>query len=175
MDLRQQRSQPIAAEQAVLLDVTEQELPAERSCRQHFSPHRLQLGNELLQPGDPVPESVDQPRAIDTVQQQQHATLRAIAPASRRAPWIAGLALLALFLPVQIGIASRSKLWHPLFLLGTLMPLVAIGATMLLPRSPANSPRYQPPLPTKRARAAKVQSGYRNHIGNETIRGRAAA
>jgi hypothetical protein len=61
------------------------------------------------------------------------AVVRAIAPASRLAPWIVGLVLLALFVPVHIGIGARLSLWYHLFFLITLAPLVALGAQLRLP------------------------------------------
>jgi hypothetical protein len=59
-------------------------------------------------------------------------TVRAIAPASKRAPWITGLLILALFLPVHIQIWSRLPVWYHLFFLSTLAPLVALGAQLRL-------------------------------------------
>jgi hypothetical protein len=56
------------------------------------------------------------------------AVVRAIAPASRLAPWIVGLVLLAVFLPEHIRIGARLPLWYHLFFLVTLAPLVALGA-----------------------------------------------
>jgi hypothetical protein len=56
------------------------------------------------------------------------ALVRAIAPSSALAPWIAGLLLLALFLPVHIHIGARLPLWYHLFFLLTLAPLVGLGA-----------------------------------------------
>jgi len=61
------------------------------------------------------------------------AAARAIAPASRIAPWIAGLLLLALFLPVHIHIGARLPLWYHLSFLAPLAPLVALGASMCPP------------------------------------------
>lgn len=54
--------------------------------------------------------------------------VRAIAPASRLAPWIVGLVLLAFFLPVHIQIWHRLPIWYHLTFLVTLAPLVALGA-----------------------------------------------
>jgi hypothetical protein len=56
------------------------------------------------------------------------ASVRAIAPASRIAPWVVGLVLLALFLPVHIQIWNRLPAWYHLTFLVTLAPLVALGA-----------------------------------------------
>jgi hypothetical protein len=56
------------------------------------------------------------------------AIIRAIAPASRWAPWVVGILLLALFLPVHLRIGARLPLWYHLFFLVTLAPLVVLGA-----------------------------------------------
>lgn len=60
--------------------------------------------------------------------------IRAVAPASRWAPWIAGGVILALFLPSHIHLWSRFPIWYHLSFLVPLVPLVAIGA-QLLPRA----------------------------------------
>lgn len=56
------------------------------------------------------------------------AVVRAIAPTSRLAPWIAGLLLVALFVPEHIHVWSRFPPWYHLTFLVTLAPLVALGA-----------------------------------------------
>jgi hypothetical protein len=56
--------------------------------------------------------------------------VRLIAPASRAAPWIAGLVLLALFLPVHVGLWDKFPLWYHLWFLVTLAPLVVLGAAL---------------------------------------------
>lgn len=56
------------------------------------------------------------------------ALVRWIAPASRLAPWILGLALLALFVPDHIHLWNRFPIWYHLTFLVTLAPLVALGA-----------------------------------------------
>ena len=53
----------------------------------------------------------------------------AIAPASRWAPWIAGLILLALFVPEHIRLWSKFPVWYHLTFLLTLPLLVALGAS----------------------------------------------
>jgi hypothetical protein len=58
------------------------------------------------------------------------AIVRAIAPASRLAPWIVGLVLLAFFLPVHIQIWHRLPIWYHLTFLVTLAPVVALGALL---------------------------------------------
>lgn len=55
---------------------------------------------------------------------------RWIAPASRIAPWVVGLVMLALFLPSHIQIGARLPLWYHLFFLLTLAPLVVLGAQL---------------------------------------------
>ena len=52
----------------------------------------------------------------------------AIAPASRLAPWIVGLVLVALFVPAHVHLWDRFPLWYHLTFLITLAPLVALGA-----------------------------------------------
>jgi hypothetical protein len=60
------------------------------------------------------------------------AIVRAIAPESKRAPWIVGLVAVALFVPVHIQIWSRFPVWYHLFFLVTLVPLVVLGARLRL-------------------------------------------
>jgi hypothetical protein len=73
------------------------------------------------------------------------AIVRAIAPASRPAPWIVGLVIAGLFLPAHIQIWSRLPLWYHLFFLVTLAPFVALGAWLSGKRE-----RPQPMLPDRR-------------------------
>jgi hypothetical protein len=61
------------------------------------------------------------------------AVIRAVAPASRWAPWIVGLAILTLFLPTHIYLWSRFPIWYHLSFLLPLVPLVVLGA-QILPR-----------------------------------------
>lgn len=58
------------------------------------------------------------------------AIVRAVAPASRLAPWIAGAVLLAFFVPGHIVLWPRFPVWYHLTFLVTLAPLVAIGARL---------------------------------------------
>jgi hypothetical protein len=53
-----------------------------------------------------------------------------IAPASRAAPWVAGVVLLALFLPVHIKLWDKFPIWYHLTFLLTLVPLVVLGASL---------------------------------------------
>jgi len=62
------------------------------------------------------------------------ALVRVIAPGSRLAPWIVGLVMLVLFVPVHIQLWSRFPAWYHLTFLITLAPLVALGA-QLVPRN----------------------------------------
>jgi hypothetical protein len=56
------------------------------------------------------------------------AVVRSLAPASSLAPWIVGLVMLLLFLPVHIQIWPRLPVWYHLFFLITLAPSVVLGA-----------------------------------------------
>jgi hypothetical protein len=59
------------------------------------------------------------------------AVVRTIAPASRWAPWILGLLMLALFIPDHIQLWTRFPLWYHLTFLVTLAPLVVLGAMLV--------------------------------------------
>ncbi|MDE1988072.1 MAG: hypothetical protein KGJ53_06545 [Alphaproteobacteria bacterium] len=65
------------------------------------------------------------------------AIVRAVAPASRWAPWLAGLIAVALFLPSHIYLWNKFPLWYHLTFLLTLAPLVALGAAFLARSRPA--------------------------------------
>ena len=58
------------------------------------------------------------------------AVVRVIAPASGRAPWILGLALLLLFVPDHIHLWMKFPIWYHLTFLLTLVPLVILGAQL---------------------------------------------
>ena len=58
------------------------------------------------------------------------AVARAIAPASRVAPWVVGLILLAVFVPEHVRLWSKFPVWYHLTFLVTLAPLVALGASL---------------------------------------------
>ena len=64
------------------------------------------------------------------------AAVRSVAPASRLAPWILGLAMLAFFLPVHIQIWPRLPVWYHLFFLTTLPLFPVLGARL---RGPAKA------------------------------------
>ena len=65
------------------------------------------------------------------------AAVRAVAPASRAAPWVVGLIILGLFLPAHIQIWNKLPVWYHLTFLVTLAPLVALGAR-LMPAGPTS-------------------------------------
>jgi hypothetical protein len=68
------------------------------------------------------------------------AMVRAVAPASRWAPWVAGLVILLPFLWVHIHIWSKFPVWYHLTFLLTLVPLVVVGA-QLWPTRPDQTDR----------------------------------
>jgi hypothetical protein len=64
--------------------------------------------------------------------------VRAIAPASRWAPWIAGGVILAPFLPIHlIYLWSKFPVWYHMAFLLPLVPLVVLGSRLL----PRGTPR----------------------------------
>ena len=71
------------------------------------------------------------------------ALVRGIAPASRLAPWIVGLVMLALFLPAHVQLWHKFPLWYHLTFLLTLAPLVALGAFWVPGSSKAPRPVTQ--------------------------------
>jgi hypothetical protein len=58
--------------------------------------------------------------------------VRAIAPLSRAAPWVTGLVILAMFVPVHIQLWSKFPVWYHLTFLLSIVPLVVLGATIRL-------------------------------------------
>jgi len=58
--------------------------------------------------------------------------VRALAPASRVAPWVTGLIILALFVPVHIQLWSKFPAWYHLTFLLSIVPLVLLGAMVRL-------------------------------------------
>ena len=62
------------------------------------------------------------------------AVVRAVAPASRVAPWLVGLALLAMFVPVHVQLWNVFPVWYHLAFLIPLAPLVALGAAIFRPQ-----------------------------------------
>jgi hypothetical protein len=58
------------------------------------------------------------------------AVVRAVAPASDRAPWIVGLVILLLFLPSHFYLWNKFPIWYHLSFLVPLVPLVVLGAQL---------------------------------------------
>ena len=58
------------------------------------------------------------------------ATTGWIAPSQRILPWILGAVILAMFLPMHVQLWAKFPVWYHLFFLGTLVPLVALGAAL---------------------------------------------
>lgn len=50
-----------------------------------------------------------------------------IAPSKRWAPWLVGLIVFAMFVPVHVGLWNRFPVWYHLAFLAPLVPLVALG------------------------------------------------
>ena len=57
------------------------------------------------------------------------AVTRAAAPSSTRVSWVLGAFLLAEFIPVHVRLWATFPVWYHLVFLGTLVPLVMLGAT----------------------------------------------
>ena len=53
-----------------------------------------------------------------------------IAPSKRWAPWLVGLIVLAMFLPVHISLWNKFPVWYHLTFLVPLVPLVAFGGSL---------------------------------------------
>ena len=60
-----------------------------------------------------------------------------IAPSRTGLPWVLGAIILAAFIPVHVQIWAKFPVWYHLVFLGTLVPLVALGAALTRSR---NSP-----------------------------------
>jgi hypothetical protein len=54
----------------------------------------------------------------------------AIAPASKAAPWVVGLVLLAVFVPIHAALWHAFPVWYHLLFLVPLAPLLAAGARL---------------------------------------------
>jgi peptidoglycan/LPS O-acetylase OafA/YrhL len=50
-------------------------------------------------------------------------------------PWVLGAILLVAFVPVHIQLWAKFPVWYHLVFLGTLVPLVALGAALIRTRS----------------------------------------
>jgi len=57
-----------------------------------------------------------------------------IAPSKTGPRWVLGGIILALFIPVHIQLWAKFPLWYHMAFLGTLVPLVALGAALTRPR-----------------------------------------
>lgn len=58
------------------------------------------------------------------------AIVHAVAPASRRTPWVLGLVMLAAFVPEHVALWRLFPVWYHLFFLITLVPLFVLGARL---------------------------------------------
>ena len=58
------------------------------------------------------------------------AVVALIAPAKKWAPWLVGLIVLAMFLPVHVKLWHVFPVWYHLSFLVPLVPLVALGAAL---------------------------------------------
>lgn len=63
------------------------------------------------------------------------ATAALIAPSRRLGPWVLGSVILALFIPAHVQLWTKFPVWYHLVFLGTLVPLVALGAALTRSRS----------------------------------------
>lgn len=53
-----------------------------------------------------------------------------VASSSRRVVWVLGAVLLAAFIPIHVRLWGNFPVWYHLVFLGTLVPLVVLGATL---------------------------------------------
>ena len=63
------------------------------------------------------------------------ATAGLIAPSRTGLPWLLGAIILAAFIPVHVQLWTKFPVWYHLVFLGTLAPLVALGAALTRSRS----------------------------------------
>jgi hypothetical protein len=59
----------------------------------------------------------------------------AVAPRSRGVLWVLGAVLLGAFMPVHVRLWAKFPVWYHLVFLGTLVPLVVLGAMLTRSRS----------------------------------------
>jgi hypothetical protein len=59
------------------------------------------------------------------------AVVALIAPTKKWAPWLVGLIVLAMFLPVHVKLWQAFPVWYHLSFLVPLVPLVALGAALV--------------------------------------------
>lgn len=75
------------------------------------------------------------------------ATAGFIAPLKKGVPWVLGCIILALFIPAHIQIWAKFPVWYHLTFLLTLVPLVALGATLIRNHSSKGSPETAKRIP----------------------------
>jgi len=63
------------------------------------------------------------------------AVAMAIAPSSKRVPWVLGAFLLVAFIPVHVRLWTKFPVWYHVVFLGTLVPFVLLGSTLTKNRS----------------------------------------
>jgi hypothetical protein len=63
------------------------------------------------------------------------AVTMAVAPSSTRVSWVLGAFLLAAFIPIHVQLWAKFPVWYHLVFLGTLVPLVLLGAALTRNRS----------------------------------------
>jgi len=59
-----------------------------------------------------------------------------IAPSKNWAPWVVGLIILFMFVPVHVGLWSKFPVWYHLAFLVPLAPLVALGGMLARRNAP---------------------------------------
>jgi hypothetical protein len=68
-----------------------------------------------------------------------------LAPSRTSLPWMLGAIILAAFIPIHVQLWAKFPAWYHLTFLGTLVPLVALGAALTRSRnSPAERGRRNP-------------------------------
>jgi hypothetical protein len=65
-----------------------------------------------------------------------------IAPLKTAPRWVLGAMILAVFIPVHIQIWAKFPVWYHLVFLGTLLPLVVLGATLTRTRLHTNPAEF---------------------------------
>jgi hypothetical protein len=73
------------------------------------------------------------------------AVTRWVAPLSRWAPWVVGMVVLAMFLPLHIAIWSKFPAWYHLTFLLTIVPAVLVGARLTPGRNKPLTQAYSAP------------------------------
>ena len=63
------------------------------------------------------------------------AVTKVVAPSNARVVWVLGVLLLAAFIPIHARLWTKFPVWYHLVFLGTLVPLIVLGATLLRRRS----------------------------------------